>query len=649
MTTTEATNTTHDLTYSEQRLQQAGAVFGPRTNMTFCCLHTCVEQHAAASPASLALLCEAEVQQTLYLSYGSLNRRANALAHTLRTSWGVTCGELVGVCLEPSLEGIIAFLALGKLGAVPLFLDPAAPIQRLAYLLSEAACHLLLHTGTGGSTVLTTLSQEVLYEAGLQERKLLALDNSLLTHERAENPEPNEDLEALTYVIATSGSTGEPKAVPIRQRGFANHVSALADLLRVQPGARVLNPFSLHFDAAMGQIGLAFWTGATLCLGKRAQRSGGRALLSLLRQQGITHAAFTPSLLATLPPDELPELRSILCGGERCAPGLVELWGQGRQFVNIYGPTECTVGTTVAECSPTNQTEPGELPIGRPMPNTWVCILDKRQRPLPRGRTGEIAIGGLGVSPGYLHRPDLSANQFFTLQGCPCYRTGDRGRIDADGVLWYRGRIAGDLQVKLAGGRRFDLGELEARLLAHPAILACAVAHWNGHLVTYLVQRSTHPRPTVAELRAQLLRWVPAYAVPQFYLWQQTLPMTSGGKIDRGAFEPEWSAFAYDGASAEPRTPTEQALAKVLTEVLAPHAPAPERMNALATFAEVGLDSLSVLDLLYRTQDRFGVDAEVEEGQLLQLSIETFAQLIDERRSKKQAHEAMAILDGGAQ
>jgi acyl-CoA synthetase (AMP-forming)/AMP-acid ligase II len=154
------------------------------------------------------------------------------------------------------------------------------------------------------------------------------------------------------------------------------------------------------------------------------------------------------------------------------------------------------------------------------MPNTWICILDKRQRPLPHGRTGEIAIGGLGVSPGYLHRPHLSARQFLSLQGCPCYRTGDRGRIDAAGVLWYRGRIEGDLQVKLAGGRRFDLGELEARLQEHPAILACAVAQWQGHLVAYLVHRSPHPRPTVAELHAQLSRWVPAYAVPQLYLWQ---------------------------------------------------------------------------------------------------------------------------------
>jgi non-ribosomal peptide synthetase component F len=173
----------------------------------------------------------------------------------MRTSWGVACGELVGVCLQPSLEGIVAFVA----------------------------------------------------------------------RERDDNPEPSANLDALAYVIATSGSTGEPKAVPLHQRGLANHLAALAELLHVQPGARVLNIFSLHFDAAIGQIGLVLWSGATLCLGGRSQRSGGPALLSLLQRQSITHAAFTPSLLATLPAAELPELRSVLCGGERCAPGLVEV------------------------------------------------------------------------------------------------------------------------------------------------------------------------------------------------------------------------------------------------------------------------------------------------------------------------------------
>jgi acyl carrier protein len=209
------------------------------------------------------------------------------------------------------------------------------------------------------------------------------------------------------------------------------------------------------------------------------------------------------------------------------------------------------------------------------------------------------------------------------------------------GVCWYRGRIDGDLQVKLAGGWRFDLGELETKLQEHPAILACAVAQWQGHLVAYLVPRSTYHRPTVEELRALLLRWVPAYAVPQFYLWQRSLPRTSGGKIARQSLpEPDWTAFAHDGACAEPRTPTEQALAQIVATVLTPLAPAPERMNALATFAQFGLDSLSVLDLLFRAQDTFGADAEVDEGQLVQLTIEAYARLIDERRTGEQAAPA---------
>ena len=655
MTTIRTTNTREDWTESEQRLLQAGAVFGPCTEYPPHCLHECVERYAASSPHALAILFEEQDQQVVHLSYGSLNRRANAQAHTLQSAWSVGPGDLVGVCLEPSLEGIVAFLALGKVGAVPFFLDPDSPLDRLVFLLTEAGCHVLLTRESANGT--SPVTRVALLEAGWREGTLLTLDSAVIAHERAGDPKRSGSLDALAYVIATSGSTGTPKAVPLRRRGLANFLAAFATLLRVRPGERVLNVFSWHFDAAIGQIGLALWAGATLCLGTRTQLSGGPALLSFLQRHRITHAAFTPSLLATLPSARLPELRSVLCGGERCAPGLADEWGRGRQFVNIYGPTECTIGTTVAECSPgipgghSGPGGQGELPIGRPLPNIWVCILDKRQRPLPHGRTGEIAIGGLGVSPGYLHRPDLSVRQFLSLEGHSCYRTGDRGHIDAGGVLWYRGRIDGDLQVKLAGGRRFDLGELETKLQEHPALLACAVAQWHGHLVAYLVPRSAYSRPTVEGLRALLLRWVPAYAVPQFYLWQQSLPRTSGGKIARQALpEPDWTAFAHDGACAEARTPTEQALAEIVATLLTPLAPAPERMNVLVTFAQFGLDSLSVLDLLFRAQERFGLDAEIDEGQLLRVTIEAYARLIDERRTGEQATPAPdSQQDGGEQ
>jgi acyl carrier protein len=215
-------------------------------------------------------------------------------------------------------------------------------------------------------------------------------------------------------------------------------------------------------------------------------------------------------------------------------------------------------------------------------------------------------------------------------------------------VLWYRGRIDEDLQVKLAGGRRFDLGELEAKLLEHPAILACAVAEWQGHLVAYLVLRSEHKRPTVAEVRALLLRWVPEYAVPQFYLWQGSLPRTSNGKIARYALPvPDWTSFAYDGAYAGPRTPTERKLAEIVAALLSPLIPSPESMNTLSTFAEFGLDSLLVTDLILRAQAAFGLDVDVDDGRLLHVTIEAFARLIDEWRTAVQVAEAPAGEDGG--
>jgi non-ribosomal peptide synthetase component F len=350
MTTMRTPSTRENWAESEQRLLQAGAVCGPRTAYPPHCLHECVERYAAGSPQALAILFEEQDQQVVHFSYGSLNRRANALAHTMQTAWGIGPGDLVGVCLEPSFEGIVAFLALGKVGAVPFFLDPDSPAERLVFLLTEARCHVLLTRAEALGT--SPVTRVALLEAGWQEGTLLTLDSAVMAHERAGNPEPSGSLDALAYVIATSGSTGAPKAVPLRQRGLANFLAAFAALLCVRPGERVLNAFSWHFDAAIGQIGLALCAGATLCMGTRTQLSGGPTLLSFLQRHRITHAAFTPSLLATLPVAELPELRSVLCGGERCAPGLAEEWGRGRQFVNMYGPTECTIGTTVAECSP---------------------------------------------------------------------------------------------------------------------------------------------------------------------------------------------------------------------------------------------------------------------------------------------------------
>ncbi len=643
MATTGATNTREDWTKSEQALIEAGAVFGPCADYPQHCLHECVERYAASSPHALAILFEGEDSQVVSLSYDSLNRRANALAHTLQATGGIRPGDLVGVCLEPSLEGVVAFLALGKVGAAPYFLDPESPLERLVFLLADAGCHFLLTRASARGT--SSLTHASLVEAGWRGGNVLALDSGLIAHERAGDPEHSASLDSLAYVIATSGSTGVPKAVPIRQRGLANYLAALTALLGVRAGERVLNVFSLHFDAAIEQIALPLFAGATLCMGTRARLSSGPTILSFLTRHRITHAAFTPSWLSALPEASLPQLRSLICGGERCAPGLADEWGRGRQFVNIYGPTECTIGATFAECSPGGQ---GELPIGGPVQNTWVCILDEQQRPLPHGMAGEIVIGGLGVSPGYLNRPDLTAGQFISLEGHICYRTGDRGLIDSEGVLWYRGRIDLDLQVKVAGGRRFDLGELEAKLEQHPAILGCAVAEWQGHLVAYLVLRSEHNRPTVAELRALLLRWVPEYAVPQFYIWQRSLPRTSGGKIARTALPvPDWTSFAHDGAYAEPRTPTEQALAEIVAALLAPLIPSPESMNALSTFAQFGLDSLSVTDLLLRAQAAFGLDVDIDDGRLLHVTIEAFARLIDEWRTAAQVAPASAGQDGG--
>jgi amino acid adenylation domain-containing protein len=610
----------------ETYLEGAFIARGPRTAIPQQFLYQYVEAHARLRPHAVALRFEREDGSVEDLTYCTLNARANALAARLEER-GVRPGDIVGVCINLAPEAVLALLALHKLSAAPYFLDPSLPPERLAFLCDDTVALLLVQAG---STLLWSAGQVY----ALEDRDVLA--------EQAEDPVREGAPDALAYVIATSGTEGMPKAVPITQRALVNFCAAMAARYALSPEDRVLEVFSFYFDAAMEQLATALYAGAALCFGTRSRLSSGPDIIAFLQRHGVTHASFTPSILASLPAASLPALRSIACGGERLSQALVERWIGGRTLTNVYGPTECTIGATTWPCQAGDESEP---PIGRPLPNVCIAILDAEHHPLPAGVRGEIAIGGVGVSRGYLNRPELTAARFLRLLGESWYLTGDCGVLDEDGVLRYGERIAGDLEVKVAGGRRFDLGELETKLLAHPAILECGAAQWQGRLVAYLVCRPEHDHPSVKDLRIFLQFWLPDYAIPQYYLWQPRLPRTSSGKIARQAFaEPDWDALAYDGAFAVPRTPTELALAHIVAALLAPLVPTPERINTLSTFSQLGLDSLSVTDLLLRAQTTFGSDVDEEEGYLLQISLEHFARLIDLRRT---GEEQQAAAPGG--
>lgn len=608
-----------------------GAICGPHVVYPFQCLHERVELHAQQRPEELAVLYEYEDGQVCRLSYRQLDCRANALAHDLLGDRGVHGGDLVGVCVDLSVEGILAFLALNKIGAAPYFLDPQTPPERLDFLLSSAGVRLLLIQPPCAQALFAFPDTADDTKSRLRACMSM-LDRRSVEREYAQSPQIAVSPDAIVYAIATSGTTGDPKGVPIRYASLANYSSALADLYAVKPGDRILEMFSFHFDAAIEQMALAFFAGATLCLGPRRVLSSGPSIQAFLQRHDIHHAAFTPSILAELPPASLPALRSIECGGQRCSRALIEQWAPGRRFINIYGPTEATIGATYAQCQAGAE---GEVPIGHPLPNTWIGILDVNdpQRLLPFEEVGEIVIGGAGVSPGYINRPELTSSQFITLNGVVCYRTGDLGLIK-DGELWYRGRREGDLEVKLSGGRRFNLGEVETRLLELPAILSCAVGVWESRIVAYLVARQNAPHPSRAEIQEYLKRWLPAYAVPNYYQWVSTLPMNSNGKIARGSLPtPDWRAFLREGEFVVPKTPTECLLAERVAQIVFPAEPARGEMNAAKTFSELGLDSLSATDFLLSVQPYFKRAGEIDEARLLRLTLIELARQCDEQQT----------------
>ena len=398
-------------------------------------VHALFEAQVDAAPESPALrYLDAET------SYRELDAAANRVAHALRRR-GLGPGSLVALCAERSPLLCAGLLGILKAGAAFVPLDPAYPRDRLALMLRDSAAPLLL-------------SESRLLERLPEPRpETICLDDvSWQQAEPAERPPRAATPSDLCYVIYTSGSTGRPKGVLIEHRGVCNLAAAQAQTFALDAYSRVLQFASPSFDASVFEICMALLHGCTLVLAPREQTLPGPELIELLIGQRIDTLTITPSVLAALPHVELPELRTLIVAGEACPAELVARWAPGRVMWNAYGPTEATVWATVARC------EPSELqpPIGRPIQNAAVYILDPNLQLVPEDVAGEICIGGVGVARGYLGRPELTAERFVRdpFSADPqarLYRSGDLGRWRADGQLEFLGRL--DDQVKVRGVR----------------------------------------------------------------------------------------------------------------------------------------------------------------------------------------------------
>ncbi len=551
------------------------------------CIHRLFEQQVERTPEAIALVFEER-----RLTYAELNRRANNLAHYL-VALGVGPEAFVGLLLERSPEMIVTLLAILKAGGAYVPLDPASPPARLSYMLDDARISVLVTD--------QRLANELSLSPGV---RVICVDDD--EHEISQHSDLNPPCfvagDNAAYVIYTSGSTGAPKGVVIAHRGVCNQIAAMSEAFGVHRESCMLQFASLGFDASVLEIFTALTTGARVCLVSRETLLSGRQLAEYAQQREVTVATFPPSLLAVLSPEEWPALKTVIAAGERCPADLVARWSSGRRFINAYGPTETTIVVIVYEH---DGRRAGEPPIGRPLSNTQVYLLDQYLNPVPVGVKGEVHIGGAGVGRGYLARPGLTAekfipNPFSNEPGARLYKSGDMACYLPDGKIRYLGRRDEQLKVR---GFRIEPGEIEATLKQHPAVAdAVVVADQDQRLVAYVIATDVSDE----ELRGYLRQRLPDYMVPAFFVSLAELPLTPNGKVDRIALRA--GARTQVERVAErigPRDALESQLAGIWEELL--HVEPDVRDN----FFELGGHSLLLVSLLARVEQVTGKRLDV--------------------------------------
>jgi amino acid adenylation domain-containing protein len=552
-----------------------------------------VERRAAETPDATAV-----VAQDGRIGYAELNERANRLAHLL-IGRGIGPGRIVALLLPRSTDLVVALLAVLKTGAAYLPLDPGQPDERTGFVLDDAEAALCLVT----STDTTSAPRLVLDDPGT----LLALE-----HARADDPADGDRTAPLrpdlpAYLIYTSGSTGKPKGVLVAHSALTNLLLSMAQEVRLGPRDRVLAVTTVAFDIAALELLGPLVVGASTVVASRDQVRDPRLLADLVRHSGTTVAQATPTLWSGLlaeRPDALRGVR-VLVGGERLTAELAaELLRQASRVLNVYGPTETTIWSTVAHLSAGHE---GSPPIGRPLWNTRLYVLDAERRPVPVGAVGELYIAGTGVALGYHRRPELTAERFlacpFGAPGERMYRTGDRVRRRPDGQLEYVGRADDQLKVR---GHRVEPGEIEAVLRGHPGVeQAVVTACADGRsLAAYVTGASL---PSAAELRRHTAAALPEHMVPSAYVALDRLPRTPNGKIDRRALPSPGAADAVAGAAGRaPRTRLEVVLCGLFAELL--DRPS---VGADVNFFELGGDSLLAARLAGRAGEALGTELSV--------------------------------------
>ena len=568
------------------------------------CVHELFEAQAKKTPDAIAI--QFEDQQ---LTYKELNKRADEVAKVLVTN-GVKPNTLVGLFVSRSVEMLVGLLGVLKAGGAYLPLDPSFPSERLAFMLEDSSASIIL--------TLTSLLSEV----PENKAKVICLD-ALDEAKGKRGKKVKASADDLAYIIYTSGSTGKPKGVQIHHRAVVNFLCSMQKDLGINASDSLLAVTTLSFDIAVLELLLPLTVGAKVVIANSEVVADGALLAQSLTDSQITFMQATPAswrLLLEAGWTGKLDLK-ILCGGEALTNDLAEkLLQRGAQLWNVYGPTETTIWSTIYKVDSVQSGISNTVPIGKPIANTQIYILDSNLQPAPIGVIGDLYIGGDGVSRGYLNRPELTEERFILCTPLPAgegmgvreirlYKTGDLARFLSDGNIEFFGRS--DQQVKVRG-YRIETGEIEVALMGHPSVKQAVVVAWkerssDAALVAYVVSAVPENEAEHVHLRDYLRTKLPEYMVPSVFVNLESLPLTPNGKVDRKALPAPSQARADLRAQyVAPRTPLEEELADVCAQVLGLSA---EQVGVNDNFFDLGGHSLLGTRLVFLLREKYGLQA----------------------------------------
>ncbi len=568
----------------------------PNSSQTNQCLHHLIETQVKKTPNDIAVVFAGEK-----VTYQELNNRANQLAHYLQLL-GVKPEKHVGICLERSIEMVVGLLGILKAGGVYIPIDPNYPRERLAFLLEDSQAPLLL------------TQQHLLTKLTTYPGQIICLDTEWeITRYSKDNPTTKITLDNLAYTIYTSGSTGKPKGAMNTHRGICNRLLWMQETYKLTASDAVLQKTPISFDVSVWELFWPLITGARLVIAQPEGHKDSAYLIRLIAKESITTVHFVPSMLQVFLEapgvEKIKSLKRVICSGEALNFPLQQRFFEilDTELYNLYGPTEAAIDVTFWKCE--KKSDKSIVPIGRPINNTQIYLLDSQLQPVPIGIPGELHIGGINLARGYLNRPDLTsekfiANPFSDDPESRLYKTGDLARYLFDGNIEYLGRT--DNQVKIRGFR-IELGEIESVLCQHLAVREAVVIVQQNQLeytslVAYVVFHKNVIHST-SELRSFLQQNLPEYMIPSSFVLLDSLPLTPNGKVDRRALPAPQAHPELEEPFVASYTPVEEMLVGIWTHLLGI-----KQIGINDNFFDLGGHSLLATQVISQVQKVFRVE-----------------------------------------